>query len=163
MRKEQILQMLGNETEAISATTLAKHCGVSRQAIVGDIALLRAAGEDIISTPKGYLLTKSSIQSYTIACKHDVNRLLEELYTVVDLGCGLLDVIVSHTTYGELKGNLHIFSRSDADEFVTNMKKNNAEPLCMLTNQMHLHTLTCPSEKHFLKVKEALLAKGFLV
>ena len=37
----------------ISATALAGRFSVSRQIIVGDIALLRAAGLDIVATPGG--------------------------------------------------------------------------------------------------------------
>ena len=40
----------------VSATALAGQFSVSRQIIVGDIALLRAAGLDIVATPRGYLL-----------------------------------------------------------------------------------------------------------
>lgn len=51
-RRENILTTLKGTKEAISASTLAKIFSVSRQVIVGDIALLRAQQCDIISTPK---------------------------------------------------------------------------------------------------------------
>ena len=35
---------------------LARELGVSRQIIVGDIAILRAAGLDIYATPQGYTM-----------------------------------------------------------------------------------------------------------
>ena len=37
----------------VSAASLASGLSVSRQIIVGDIALLRAAGEKITATPRG--------------------------------------------------------------------------------------------------------------
>ena len=55
-RREQILQMLHESTTAVTGTALAKACSVSRQIIVGDVALLRAQGVGIISTPRGYQL-----------------------------------------------------------------------------------------------------------
>ena len=56
-RREQILQILHESTGAVTGTALAKACNVSRQIIVGDVALLRAQGaRRSISTPRGYQL-----------------------------------------------------------------------------------------------------------
>ena len=49
-RREQIREILITSKDPISATALAGRFSVSRQVIVGDIALLRAAGCSIIST-----------------------------------------------------------------------------------------------------------------
>ena len=56
-RRETILQLLRQISDggAISASALAAKLGVSRQIVVGDIALLRASGEEILATPRGYL------------------------------------------------------------------------------------------------------------
>ena len=40
----------------ISASKLAKELSVSRQIIVGDVALLRASGEKVLATPRGYVI-----------------------------------------------------------------------------------------------------------
>ncbi|MFQ8831741.1 MAG: HTH domain-containing protein [Ruthenibacterium lactatiformans] len=40
----------------MSAAALAARLGVSRQVVVGDVALLRAAGSPIVATPRGYVL-----------------------------------------------------------------------------------------------------------
>ncbi|NLC83886.1 MAG: HTH domain-containing protein, partial [Ruminococcaceae bacterium] len=53
-RREEIATLLIGAAEPISAGTLAVQFSVSRQVIVGDIALLRAAGIDIQATPRGY-------------------------------------------------------------------------------------------------------------
>ena len=55
-RREQILAILRSSSEPVSAASLAAAVHVSRQIIVGDIALLRAAGTEIHATPRGYLL-----------------------------------------------------------------------------------------------------------
>ena len=55
-RKQAIIEEIQKSDKPVSASKLAKHFGVSRQIIVGDIALLRAAGTQIIATPRGYLL-----------------------------------------------------------------------------------------------------------
>ncbi|WP_313467681.1 HTH domain-containing protein, partial [Carnobacterium sp.] len=55
-RREQIMSILKKATAPVSATALAKSFQVSRQLIVGDIALIRATGVNITATPKGYVL-----------------------------------------------------------------------------------------------------------
>ena len=42
-RREKVLSLLTEHSSPLSATAIAKQCGVSRQIIVGDVALLRAA------------------------------------------------------------------------------------------------------------------------
>lgn len=64
-RRSAILTRLRHENGPVSATALAKEHGVSRQIIVGDIALLRAGGEPISATPRGYLLDQESAGSST--------------------------------------------------------------------------------------------------
>ena len=59
-RRQNIIQILMQSKAPVSAGRLAARFGVSRQIIVGDIALLRASGTDITATPRGYILTKSS-------------------------------------------------------------------------------------------------------
>lgn len=55
-RRQQLLVLLRQNSGPVSATAIAKKFGVSRQIIVGDVALLRAAGEQISATPRGYVL-----------------------------------------------------------------------------------------------------------
>jgi len=55
-RRDAILAMLKKTDKPVTGTEMAKACQVSRQIIVGDIALLRASGTPIISTPRGYQL-----------------------------------------------------------------------------------------------------------
>ncbi|MGO2638345.1 MAG: HTH domain-containing protein, partial [Enterococcus viikkiensis] len=59
-RKAQILAALQQADKPISATSFAKKFGVSRQIVVGDVALLRASGENIIATARGYLLERET-------------------------------------------------------------------------------------------------------
>ena len=54
-RRDKILDIIQNSDTPVSATALSKEMGVSRQVIVGDVALLRAEGNDILSTPRGYV------------------------------------------------------------------------------------------------------------
>ncbi|EPC94049.1 small molecule binding protein, 3H domain, partial [Lacticaseibacillus paracasei subsp. paracasei CNCM I-4648] len=51
-RQAQIKAALSTAAEPLSASSFARQFAVSRQTIVGDIALLRAQGEPIIATPR---------------------------------------------------------------------------------------------------------------
>jgi nicotinate-nucleotide pyrophosphorylase (carboxylating) len=55
-RRRRIEQVLSAAGDAVAGDVLAERFGVSRQAIVHDIALLRAAGRPILSTVRGYVL-----------------------------------------------------------------------------------------------------------
>ncbi len=189
-RREAIVASLQNSATPVSASKLARELGVSRQIVVGDVALLRASGTPVLATPRGYMLqTASNANRLTVACRHTQDSLLDELYTIVDCGCGVLDVIVEHPVYGQLSGQLQIFSRYDADLFWQALlldelytivdcgcgvldvivehpvygqlsgqlqifsrydadlfwqalKAQDAQPLCTLTGDVHLHTLS---------------------
>ena len=52
-RRDYILERLKAAAQPVSATALAGELGVSRQIIVGDVALLRAGGAEITATPRG--------------------------------------------------------------------------------------------------------------
>ena len=118
-RKEKIIEEIKKSNKPISASTLAKKLGVSRQIIVGDVALIRASGTNIIATPRGYILdSKQQNQTYTIAVNLSQEQMADELYTIVDLGGCAIDVIVDHPVYGQLTGKLHLSSRYDVDKFI---------------------------------------------
>jgi transcriptional regulator of NAD metabolism len=166
-RRKQILDKLKKATSPISASRLAELYKVSRQVIVGDIALLRAASIEILATPKGYVINpeKSSDNScvYVLACKHDAAHTLDELYTIVDFGGEVIDVIVEHPIYGQLTGYINVASRYDADQFVKNIEEQNTKPLSALTDGIHLHNIKCKDEQTFNLIKEMLCEKGYLL
>ncbi len=158
-----ILEILNSANKPISATALGSQLSVSRQIIVGDIALLRAMGESIISTPRGYTIELPCEKEHIIACKHtDIEQMKDELYTIVDHECGILDVTIDHAIYGQISGKLHIYTRADVDEFIQLLDEHSALPISNLTDNIHTHTLNCLSDKHFEDVKAALAKKGIL-
>ena len=55
-RREEIIRNLVKEKKAIKGSELAIYFNVTRQVIVKDIAILRAAGKNIIATPDGYMI-----------------------------------------------------------------------------------------------------------
>jgi len=163
-RRQALLDILKQNTQPISAAALAARFDVSRQVIVGDVALLRSAGEQISATPRGYVMGKdrSGLQ-YQIAVKHTPAETEAELQAIVDQGCTVEDVIVEHPVYGQLTGSLQLSNRYDVSQFMNRCSSFAAHPLSNLTEGIHLHTLICPDEAAFLRVKEALHKMGMLL
>ena len=162
-RRRDVLAMIKQANDPISATTIAKETGVSRQIIVGDIALLRASGNDIIATPKGYILDKKTQGlTFHIACKHGDEDTVKELYIMVDHGATVENVIVTHSIYGELTAQLNIASRSDVDQFMEKVLHEKAKPLSYLTQGLHIHKIVCPSEEIHQKIMSELEKNGLL-
>ena len=165
-RRDKILELLHETDVPISATTIANLFSVSRQVIVGDIALLRAGGEHITATPRGYLLeqdAKNQLLEISIVCNHADEQVADELYTVVDLGGILIDVIVEHSVYGQICAPLYVASRFDADTFLLKLQTSGSKPLCDLTDGIHLHRLRCPNIEVQQRVLAALESKGYLM
>ena len=134
-RREAILQKLARSSEPVSASALAAQLGVSRQIVVGDVALLRAGGAAIDATPRGYLLRGAAAG---------------------------LDVIVENALYGEIRANLNVASRYDADAFVRQAESSPASLLSRMTGGVHLHTIRCADEAAFRRIEAALAEAGVL-
>lgn len=161
-RRKGIEQVLSQSPGPVSAAALARRFGVSRQIIVGDVALLRAAGAAIDATPRGYVTRRGSAGLVRqVACRHAAADMEQELNIMVDNGCTVLDVAVDHPVYGQLTGALHLRSRYDVQQFVARCAE--ARPLSVLTEGIHLHTLICPDEAAWERVRAALAAAGFLL
>ncbi len=163
-RREEILMRLGSCNAPVSASVLAEELGVSRQIIVGDVALLRAGGAEITATPHGYTLAgkrEDGLLRRTVACVHDASGTEQELNIMVDNGCTVVDVIVEHPVYGQLTGALALQNRYDVRCFLDRSAE--AAPLSSLTDGIHLHTLLCPDAESFARVRRELDAAGFLL
>ena len=165
IRREMLLEKLKESSQPVSAGALARQLGVSRQIIVGDVALLRSAGEEIAATPRGYVLQSREEPGLRrqVACRHTARETGDELYAMVDNGCTVVDVIVEHPVYGQLTGILGVSSRYDVKEFVRRVETDGARPLSDLTGGIHLHTIRCRDEKSFQRVQKALANEGFLL
>lgn len=162
-RRKAILKELGETEKPLSASSFAKKYDVSRQIIVGDVALLRAAGENIIATSRGYLLERKSTRLISkIAVQHDKSQAEEELRTIVAAGGEIVDVIVEHPLYGELVGGLHITTQGEVDDFLKNYQSSNASFLSELTDGIHLHTIAYETQEDFERITQALADKGIL-
>lgn len=163
-RRQTILDILKRSTQPVSASALAARFSVSRQIVVGDIALLRAAGADISATPRGYVILPAATGLIRqIAVRHDAAGMEAELNAIVDQGCTVVDVIVEHPLYGQLTGPLQLSSRYEVRQFLNRCGRADAQPLSNLTEGIHLHTLSCPGEDAFRQVLRALEDLGILL
>ena len=132
-RRQNIVRTLMNSKGPVSAGRLAAMFSVSRQIIVGDIALLRASGTDITATPRGYILTTGNEGIiHRIPCRHKPGEMREELQIIVDNGC------------------------------LAKVMQSDAAPLSDLTEGIHLHTIFCPDEESYQRVLGKLKERGFL-
>lgn len=163
-RRHAILSLLAQSGTPMSAANLAARFSVSRQIIVGDIALLRASGKQIFATPRGYLLQNERDGLVkTVACVHGPEETEQELCIMVDNGCTVLDVVVEHPIYGQITGQLQLTSRYDVSQFINRLETEGGEPLSALTGGIHLHTLQCPDDAAYTRTCDSLRAAGMLL
>ncbi len=163
-RRKDIMRLLKSKKMPISGNELSMIFKVTRQVIVQDIAILRAAGNDIIATSQGYMvLGPDPLVSKKIAVRHDANATREELMTFIECGCKVIDVIVEHPIYGELHGMLMLQNSQDVDEFMHRVEKSNAALLSLLTEGVHLHTVEALNQDSISRAETLLGKKGILL
>ena len=165
-RREHIVERLHGAAKPVSGTALARAVGVSRQAIVQDIALLRADGHDIVATNRGYVLREGAgepaVPTRLVKVHHTVDQLEDELITVVDLGGAVLNVMVNHRAYGQITANLDIRSRRDIASYLEAIRSGKSTPLMTVTSGYHFHRIAAESEAALDDIEAALTAKGYL-
>ena len=165
-RRKEILHRIMKQEKPLSASALAKDLKVSRQVIVGDVAILRAKGHEIVATARGYVIPSVKPKNgyiRKIACQHTPEQTKDELYLLVDLGVSVEDVIIEHDVYGELTGSLRLETRADVDLFIEKVEKSQVKLLSELTIGIHLHTVICRDQKHFEEVEQMLKESGYLL
>ena len=95
-RRKEIAAFLISEQKPVSGGILSERFGVSRQIIVQDISVLKAAGYDILSTHHGYIVQKTPHFERVFKVKHTTEQTEDELDLIVDMGGTVADVFVWH-------------------------------------------------------------------
>lgn len=162
-RRNQIINIIQNTTRPIPAKDLASDFEVSRQVIVQDIALIRAAGYDVLSTNRGYILLQSANASRVFKVSHTDEQLETELCSIVDLGGKVLNVMVNHRVYGHLEAPLNIASRKDIKVMIEKLRNSKSGPLKNTTSGYHYHKVEADSESTLDEIEEELRRQGFLI
>lgn len=165
-RRIEILNLLKKQNGPITGTDLAKHTKVSRQVVVNDINLLKARNEPIVATSQGYLYMKeqgTTLFERKIVCMHTASETREEMYTIVDCGVTIKNVMIEHAVYGEITASLLVSNRLEVDIFLEKVEQTKANLMSTLTNGTHLHVIVAPSEDLLDKAVASLREKGFLI
>jgi hypothetical protein len=163
MRREDLLRTLELAKEPLAGGYLAERFGVSRQVIVQDIALLRAEGAAIEATTRGYRLARAfdGVRD-AFGVLHPPEATELELNTLVDLGIAVIDVVVYHPIYGELRGGLDLHSRRDVAQFVERVRDQRTTLLSSLTSGRHVHTVEAKDVETLKAGRLALADLGIL-
>lgn len=165
VRRKSILKVLSGADGPVSGSSLAESCGVSRQVVVTDVALLRSQGARIVSTNRGYVLLadKSPLRPTRLfKCRHTAKQTADELTCMVDLGACVEDVFVNHRVYGVVSSELGISSRRDVERFMGELASGVSAPLLEVTSGYHFHHVSAPSEEVLDEVERALAERGYL-
>lgn len=165
-RREEILALLQASRAPIPARDLAARFGVSRQVIVQDVAVLRAAGHPILATAAGYLgpqISSSRPYRAVLAVRHTREQTEDELLALVGAGVRVVDVVVDHPIYGELRGLLMLETRDDVKRFMDRVNAERVSLLSSLTGGLHLHTIEAAHPEQLNRARAAMAERDYLV
>ena len=109
------------------------------------------------------ILHESHLVERIFKVKHTDDQVEDELYTIVDLGGRVRNVMVNHRVYGHMEASLNINSRRNAAEFIDDIRSGKSTPLKNITSNYHYHVVEADSEKTLDMIQEALEEKGFLL
>lgn len=163
-RREYIMQVLRKSDKAVTGMALARDCRVSRQIIVGDVAILRAQGMNIIATPRGYKLLsemRHDVRRVFVVC-HGWEQMEAELLAMVDNGGIVRNVGIEHEVYGNLEADMNLGSRRDVLQYMEHMKQSHAELLSRISGGIHTHLVEASREEDLDAIQKALQKLGVL-
>ena len=161
-RRERIIDILKKSDVPVSGLALAKRLNVSRQVIVQDIALIRAADTDIYSTNRGYVIRGEKEHIRIFKVKHEEKDVETEMNCIVDMGGWIKDVFVYHKVYGVIKAEMNIYSRRDIKEYMAEIENGKSTLLMNVTSGYHYHTVAAKDEQALDMIQEELTKLGFL-
>ncbi|MCI6553537.1 MAG: transcription repressor NadR [Lachnospiraceae bacterium] len=163
-RRKKIIQLLTDSKVPLSGSRLAAMLSVSRQVIVTDVALLRTE-YPILATAQGYLLFARQDRKArrTFAVRHRADDIPDELLSIVTLGGHVLDVIVEHDVYGQIRADLDLSTPDDVNRFCSLLRNSTSGPLFPISAGIHMHTVEAESEESLDQIEGVLQEKGWLI
>lgn len=162
-RRKEMVNYLMAQSGPISGSALSEMFGVSRQIIVQDISLLKAAGYQILSTHNGYMIQGTPLVERVFKLYHTTEQTEDELNVIVDLGGTVVDVFVWHKVYGKVVAKLNIFSRLQVKQFIEGVRTGKSAELMNITGGYHYHTIRGDSEEILDQIEKALGERNYLV
>lgn len=163
-RREEIIRILTRAKEPVSGSRLAKQLSVSRQIIVQDVALLRTE-YPVLATAQGYVLYGQAQERCrrSFLVKHSSEQIGDELLTMVESGGRVLDVVVEHDVYGQIRADLNLATVTDVKSFCARLARSTSGPLFPISDGIHLHTVEAASESVLDEIEMQLRKKGYLI
>ena len=161
-RRKAIAADLMREHRPIAGGVLAARYGVSRQIIVQDIAALKTAGYDILSTHYGYLIQKLPPCERVFKVRHSREETEDELSGIVALGGTVVNVYVWHKVYGKIEAPLNISLPVHVKQFIDGVRSGKSVELMSITGGYHYHTVCADSEEILDRIGKALQEKGYI-
>lgn len=161
-RRKEMIMFLMAQKAAVSGSELSEKFGVSRQIIVQDISVLKAAGFGILSTHYGYIVQETPFVSREIKVYHTTEQTEDELNCIINLGGTVVDVFVWHKVYGKISADLNIFSSLQVKQFIEGVRSGKSTELMNITGGYHYHTVRADNEKVMNAIVKALEEKGYL-
>lgn len=163
-RRQIILKKLRTAGRPVTGRELAAFCGVSRQIVVGDIAMLRASGEKIIATPQGYLSGEEpgkELRKLSLRCASE-DELREELEIIVDNGGAVRGAAVDYGAYGQIAAKSDICSRRDIRRWEEDLRAAEAGPFSLLAGGRHVLFVEMENEEAAEEIVRLLREARFL-
>ncbi len=164
-RREGKVRRFRCQEQPVSGTALAREFGVSRQVIVQDIALLRSANVQILSTNRGYLVQSKPDSRCTrvFKCCHTEEQEEDELNCIVDEGGIIENIYVNHKAHGKIAAQMNIHSRRGVKEYIERIHSGKSMSLINVTSGYHYHTVHAESEEILDTIEQKLKGRGYLV
>lgn len=167
-RREKLYEMLETAEAPLTGVALSKALNVTRQIIVGDVALLRSSGKKIISTARGYQLAwevpekgfhqELSCQSQSM----DEAELEAELNVVVDNGGIVHGLVLSHEVYGVIRVSMKLYSRRDVRQYMDRIREEKGPLIVALTQGRHVLQVETRNDEDMDALEEGLKEMGVL-
>ena len=161
-RREHIIQLLTQTKKPISGTELARQMKVSRQVIVQDMAVIRAATPGILSTTRGYVIQQDSSCVREFKVRHESDQTAEEMNLIVDCGGRVKNISISHRVYGRITAEMDIRSRQDVQEFLQALAGGASTVLSTATDGYHYHLVEAATPDRLDLIGQALQDADFL-
>ncbi len=163
-RISEIVELLRSRGDAVTGNEIAKQLGISRQLVVQLIRRAREEGFRIISSVKGYSLKERQLARRVIVVQHAAEDIGDELRTIVAEGARVIDVIVRHPVYGEIKGDLNLETDEDVSRFLALLRGSGGAPLLSLSKDgVHMHTIEAADQHVIDRIVQMLDEKGYLL
>ena len=165
-RKDRIAEIIRRSDAPVTGGELSRLLGVTRQVVVQDVAVLRAAGAPIIATPSGYIMIDHTVPALPVkvfTCRHEtLAQAEEELMLIVMNGGKVRDVIIEHPVYGEITGSLMLDSAGSVRQLIERLGRGDAQMLSSTTGGVHMHTVEARDEATLERIEKLLAQAGIL-